>query len=159
MNTLIAYATKYGCAEKCAKILAERLTGRIDLCNLKYGEVPDLSQYDKVIIGGSIYMGKIRKQVSKFCSRNLDALKNKKVGLFICGMLAEDEAETELNNAFPKELVANAMVKKSFGGEVIFKKLNPIERFIVKTISKADEDISAISEENINRFARLINGV
>jgi hypothetical protein len=35
MNTLIVYATKYGCTEKCAVILSEKLTGKVDLCNLK----------------------------------------------------------------------------------------------------------------------------
>jgi len=59
MNILIAYATKYGCTEKCAAVLSEKLTGKVDLCNLKGGRASDLTQYEKVIIGGSIYMGKI----------------------------------------------------------------------------------------------------
>lgn len=159
MNTLIAYSTKYGCTEKCATILSEKLTGKVDLCNLKVAKVVDLSQYDKVIIGGSIYIGKIQREVSEFCLKNLNELKEKKIGLFICCMRDGDIAETELNNSFPQQLLSHAVAREYFGGEFIFKKMNPIERFIVKRVSKIDKDMSNISEENINRFAQLMNNV
>lgn len=35
MNTLIVYATKYGCTEKCTSLLSKKLTGKVELCNLK----------------------------------------------------------------------------------------------------------------------------
>ena len=167
MNTLIAYATKYGCTEKCAAILSEKLTGKVDLCNLKERKAIDLSQYDKVVIGGSIYAGKVRKEVSEFCSENHNLLKNKKLGLFICGML-EDQAETELNNSFSQELLTNAVAKNFFGGEFQFKKMKFMEKFIVKMVSKADKnrpvidtgkDISTVSEQTISRFANTMNNV
>ena len=37
MKTLIAYSTKHGCTEKCANKLKTRLTGEIELLNLKNG--------------------------------------------------------------------------------------------------------------------------
>lgn len=157
MNTLIVYATKHGCTEKCAIILSEKLTGKVDLSNLKMIKDIELSQYDKVIIGGSIYVGKIQKEVREFCSKNLNALKEKKVGLFISCMADENSSETQLNNSFPEELVANAVAKEFFGGEFVFKKMNVIERFIVKKVSKTDKDTSKILNENINRFAQSMN--
>lgn len=166
MNTLIVYATKYGCTEKCAKILSEKLIRKVDLCNLKGGKSVELSQYDQLIIGGSIYMGKIRKEVSEFCTKNLSVLKEKKIGLFICGMQEGDQAETQLNQSFPEELLVNAVARESFGGEFRFNKMNFMERFIIKMVTKKDQsspavdtkkDISAISEENMNRFVELMN--
>lgn len=166
MNMLIVYATKYGCTEKCAVILSEKLTGKVDLCNLKMVKNIDLSKYDKVIIGGSIYIGKIQKEVSEFCAKNLDILKEKKIGLFICCMRNGKIAETQLNSSFPKELLSNAVARESFGGEFIFKKMNFMERFIVKMVTKRDKsftvldtskDMSTISEVSINRFAQLMN--
>lgn len=59
MSTLIAYSTKYGCAEKCAKMISDELKDRVDLINLRKENDVDLQKYDKVIIGGSIYIGKI----------------------------------------------------------------------------------------------------
>jgi len=157
MNTLIVYGTKYGCTEKCASILSKKLTGTVDLYNLKEATSIDISKYGKIIIGGSIYIGKIQKEVSEFCTKNLDKLKEKKIGLFICGMQSGDVLETELNNSYPQELLKGALVKEHFGGEFIMKKMNFIEKVIVKKVSKVDKDTSNILEENINKFAQLIN--
>jgi len=158
MKTIIIYGTKHGCTEKCAKILSEKLTGKIDLYNLKEKKDIDISQYDKVIIGGSMYIGKIRKEVSEFCLKNLSILKDKKLGLFICCMGEGDSVEKQLNEAFPQELIENAVAKESFGGEFIFKKMNFLERLIVKKVSKIEKDVSNISDEKISYFAQLING-
>lgn len=159
MNTLIAYATKHGCTEKCASILSEKLTGEVELYNLKEIKNVDISKYDKVIIGGSIYIGKIQKEVSDFSLTRLNQLKEKKVGLFICGMREGKTAETELKDSFPTELYSMATARGVFGGEFIFKKMNFFERLIVKKVSKVEKDVSNISEENINEFAELMNNV
>ncbi|MCY6957231.1 flavodoxin domain-containing protein [Clostridium brassicae] len=166
MNNLIIYATKYGCTEKCAEILSEKLMGKVDLCNLKVEKVPELLQYDKIIIGGSIYAGKIQKEVSEFCLKNICMLKDRKVGFFICGMLKGDKAKMQINDCFPQELLINAVVTESFGGEFRFDKMNFMERFIIKMISKKDKSIprlninknvSDILDENINRFVDTMN--
>lgn len=165
MKTLIAYTTKYGCAEKCAEVLKKKLVGEVDLFNLKEVSDLELSQYDKVIIGGSIYAGKVQKDVSEFCSKNTNLLIKKKVGLFICGML-KDKTNEELKNSFPSELIDNAIVKEFFGGEFRFKNMNALERFMVKMVAKGEKnlpvidmkkDFSAISEENIVKLAESMN--
>ena len=157
MKTLIAYASKYGSTEKCAKSLSQKIQGEVDLCNLKATKKVELAQYNKVIIGGSIYAGKVRKEVREFCSENLNTLKDKKIGLFICGMSNEDTAKMQLNGAFPKELLDSAAAKECFGGEYIFKKMNFIEKFMVKKVGKVDKDMSNILNENIDRLAQSMN--
>ncbi len=159
MKTLIGFGTKRGCTERCAKTLSEKFDGAVDLINLKEGKNIDISQYDKVIIGGSIYIGKIQKEVSQFCVENLNVLKDKKVGLFICCMGEGEVVEKQLNEAFPQELIENAVAKESFGGEFIFKKMKFFERVIVKKISKIDKDVSNIFDERIDEFASVMNGI
>ncbi|WBW96698.1 flavodoxin domain-containing protein [Oceanirhabdus sp. W0125-5] len=159
MKTLIIYGTKHGCTEKCAKILAEKLTGKVELYNLKEKKNLDITLYDKVIIGGSIYIGKIRKEVSQFSMENLNVLKDKKVGLYICGMHEDEVVEKQLNDAFPQELIEKAVAKESFGGEFIIKKMNFLERLIVKKVAKIDKDVSNISDEKIDNFAKVMNRV
>ncbi len=100
--------------------------------------------------------GQIQKQVKNFCVENINILKGKRVGLFICG-LNEENVEEQLNNIFPKELTNNAIAKECFGGECILKNMNFFERFIMKKISRINKDTSKISEKNINKFAQLIN--
>lgn len=159
MSILIAYATKYGCTEKCAAALSKELNGKTELCNLQSIKSIDLKKYDKIIIGGSVYIGKVQKEVTEFCTKNMDELKEKKLGLFICGMRDGDFALEELNASFPKELLSAAVTKEFFGGEYKFSKMNMMERFIVKKIAKTDKDSSNIIESNISRLAQSMNNV
>ena len=166
MNTLIAYATKYGSSEKCAKILSQSLTGNVDLCNLKTEKDLDLSKYNIIIIGSSIYIGQIRKEAKEFCTNKLEELRNKKIGLYICCMREGEEALVQTKNAFPKELFDNAVAKEYFGGEFSFNKMNFLEKFVVKMVSKKNENkepldikknISNLSEDKIRKFTQVIN--
>lgn len=170
MKTLIIYGTKHGSAKKCAEILSDKLASKADLYNVKEGKTPDLEQYDKVIIGGSIYAGTVLKELSEFCTKNLDVLQRKKIGLYICCM-NHKEADKQLNNVFPKELVTCAISKKSFGGEFKFNEMNFFEKLICKVVSKslAKEDptlavdtkknLSLLSEEEIREMANAMNAV
>lgn len=157
MNTLVAYATKYGCTQKCAQELSKRLKDNVELVNLKEKSNVDLSKYDRVIIGGSIYIGKVQKEVTDFCSSNLDELLKKEIGLFICGM-DMNMLEKQTNEIFPEELLKIAKTVKHFGGEFTFKKMNFMEKFIIKKITKVTSDKSNINYDNINKFAMDING-
>lgn len=158
MKTLIVYATRYGCTEKCAGILAGKLEGEVDLCGLIGGAAVDPAPYDRVIVGGSVYIGKIQKEVGAFCSKNLELLKQKKLGLFICNMREGAEAEAELNSSFPPELLRAAAAKDYFGGAFAVSRMKPMDRFITRTVAKVTEDTSSILAERIDRFARAMNG-
>ncbi len=159
MNTLIVFSSKHGCTEKCAYFLAKELKDKPDIVNFKNYKDVNLSLYHKVIIGGSIYMGKIQKEVSEFCSKNLEELKEKNIGLFICGMQEGDSINTEINQNFPKELIEMATVIKHFGGEFNFSKMNFFEKLIVKIIAKISSNKSNILNDNINSFAKTMNSI
>lgn len=156
MKTLIVYGSKYGCTEKCANLISKELNNEADLINLKKVKNINLSEYDKVIIGGSIYMGRIRKEVTKFCTKNLGKLKEKRIGLFICGMQAGESINTELDANFPEELVKIAVAKKSLGGEFLLNKMSFFDKFIIKKVLKVTGDRSNISEDKIHEFAEAM---
>jgi menaquinone-dependent protoporphyrinogen oxidase len=159
MNTLIVYASKHGCTEKCAELLSKEINDKVDIINLKNAEDIDISKYDKVIIGGSIYIGRIQKEVTGFCSKNLDKLKEKGIGLYICGMQGDEAINTELNQNFPSELLNIAAAKEYLGGEFIFDKMNFIEKMIVKVVSKVSSNKSNILKDNIHKFAQEMNAI
>ncbi|MFW6034834.1 MAG: flavodoxin domain-containing protein [Halothermotrichaceae bacterium] len=157
MKTLIAYATKHGAAGKCAEKLLKKLNGDVKLENLKKAKNIDISKYDQVIIGSSVYMGQIRKEARKFCEERLNELKEKTVGLFICCMSEEDTARKQIKDNYPEQLIEKATAVKNFGGGFDFNKMNFLERIIIKKMAGANESESNIIEENIERFAQLIN--
>lgn len=156
MSTLIAYASKYGFTESCAKTLSSKLGGQVDVVNLSVMR-PNPEAYDSVIIGGSVYVGKIRKPVRRFCAQNLDILQKKRLGLFICGLAEGADADRQLQTVFPKELLAAAAAKESFGGECNFEKMNFFEKAAMKKFTGSADNISRVSEDHITRFAKQLS--
>jgi len=159
MNTLIVYAGKYGFTESCARVLHKELDGTSDLMNLKDRKDADLSGYDSVIIGGAVYVGKIRKEVTEFCSKYKDQLAEKKVGLFICGMAEGDALRMELDANFPADLRQSAVARDHFGGAYVFDGMSFIDRFIVKKIAGTSSDKSDMHKDSIHTFAQAMNRV
>jgi menaquinone-dependent protoporphyrinogen oxidase len=155
MNILIAYATKYGCTEKCANMLSGFLKENdpsIAVVDLGSRQKIDLNDYDTVIIGGPITAGKINSKIRKFCESSLSELLKKKIGLFICGASAE-QAQKELSDNFPQELLNRASAKGYFGYEFNLEKMNFAMKAIIKKISKVDKSVSNILVDNIKEFA------
>lgn len=159
MNTLIVYATKYGCAKKCAEIMSKELNGKVETIDLKKVKDIDLSQYQNIIIGGSIYMGRIQKEVTGFCSNNLEKLKEKHIGLYICGMQEGEAAITEISQNFSPELLNIAVVKESFGGEFVLDKMNFMEKLIVKKVAKVTSNTSNLNEDVLHKFTQKMNSI
>ncbi|MCL6459474.1 MAG: flavodoxin domain-containing protein [Gorillibacterium sp.] len=157
IKTLIVYASKHGSAEKCAVSLSGKIKGTVELCNLKKDNVGNLGQYDQVIIGGSIYMGRIQKELTAFCTRAGAELLDKRIGLYICCMKEGQDAVVQLERSFSKELLDKAIVKETFGGELNLGKMSFFERFIVKKVAKVEKDTTFFLAENINRFVQNMN--
>lgn len=163
MNTLIAYSSKYGATRDCAERIAKKLPGNTMLHNLDETITVDLSPYDHVVVGCSVYMSKPRKAARQFCEKNLQALKEKKVGLFLCCIQDVDKnVAQQFDLAFPKELREAAVVLGQLGGTVDFTKLKAFDKVIMNMVAgdlrkKTNSDIvSTLSDERIDRFCHLL---
>lgn len=157
MNTLILFSSKKGTTEKCAKELSKKLSGNVEILNLKKRPKIDFSKYDSVILGASYYIGQIRKDMKKFSTEHIDTLKEKRLGLFICCGAPSEEAQKELTTGYPAELIGTAVAKEAFGGEYLFENMNLFERWIIKKVAKIEKSTSSISYEAIDRFANVMN--
>jgi menaquinone-dependent protoporphyrinogen oxidase len=155
-KTLIVYATKHGCAEQSARKVGAALDGEVTILNIKDAREISLAAYDAVAVGGSIHAGKIQGSVRDFCAKNLEVLKGKRLGLFICHMEEGAKADAEFAAAFPKELIDVAKAKGLFGGAFDFDRMNWLEKAMVKKIAGITASVSKIDEENIATFARAL---
>lgn len=153
MKTLIIYTTSHACTEKAVKELSQKLYGEITSVDLKHHPSPLLHEFDRVIIGGSIHAGQIQKRIKDFCRTNMDELRAKEIGLFICCMYELEVAREEIRNAFPEELHQMAKTEAIFGGEYNFDKMNFVERMLVKKIPKVRESVLDLDLNSIDRFA------
>lgn len=156
MKSAIIFMSHHGTTAKVAHLISELLEQpTVKVINLNDQKEVDLSVFDTVIIGGSIHAGKIQRKLQVFCEDNLDELLRKHLGLFICHM-NDEQAEEELNHAFPTPLLEHADARGLFGGEFQFKKMNFIEKLIVKKVSGVHQDVSNIRYEAITRFAKIM---
>jgi len=156
MTTLIVYASKYGCTADCANYLKTKLPGDITLIDInKVTKQIELDKFDTIIIGGSVYIGKISKKLRAFCESNLDTLTKKRVGIFLCCALSEQANETIEAN-FPSSLLKTAKAIKTFGSEARLEKMSFLDKMIIKTFTKGDYSNFKISYESMDEFVREI---
>lgn len=149
MKTAIVYATKYGCTKKCAEILKSYLAGEVDILSAKTDKI-NLSQYDVVLVGGSIYMGKIRKEITQFCKHNLKQLLCKKIGLFAC-CYTPNGTEGFFETLYPIELLNHASYVTSIGGKMDYEKMNFLYRKLFQSLKKIDGYNEGFTEPEINK--------
>ena len=159
MKTAILYASSRGTTEKAAQLLMTKLNGQVSLINLKKEKTIDLADFDAVILGSSIHAGMVQGKMKNFITANENELLLKKLGLFICCMYEGEKADEQLQTAYPEQLQQHSVVNAVFGGEFDFKKMNFVEKFIIKKMSGSTENVSTLSEEKIFEFATAFNEV
>jgi len=156
MKTLIVYATRHGSSEKAANMLKMELNSEVTLYNLKEKTQINFNDFDALIIGGSIHVGEINSRLKKLIQTKTEELLKKHLGLFLCCM-DKEKAQIQFENAFNKDLRAQATAIGLFGGEFIFENMNWFERLVVKKITGVDKSVSEIDEFAIKRFAEKFN--
>lgn len=159
MKTLITYSTNHGCTQKTAIKLKELLGGTTQLINLNHEPNPNILNYDRIIIGGSIHAGRIQRNVKHFCTKNMATLKAKEVGLFICCMEEGEKARIQFNDAFPESLQRHAKATACFGGEFDFDKMTIFQKLIIKKVAKIETNTSKIDHESIRSFSKKMDKV
>jgi menaquinone-dependent protoporphyrinogen oxidase len=154
MKTLILYATKHGAAREIAERIAKGMDGAA-VHDLGRGNAPGLAGYDCVILGGSVYAGAVRKEVKEFIAANTDALRQKRLGLFLSGMHTAAEKEA-VEASFPPALLKAAKAVCLPGGIFDPKKAGFLERMVAKAVMKASAYTSTIDDKKIERFVREV---
>ncbi len=159
MNVLIAYASKYGSVQRVSEAIYQKLDSPTTLINLRGSSTPNLSGFDVVVIGGSIYAGRILSAVPRFVERNREQLLKRTAILFISCLYEGEKGEQQLREAFPAWLLAHASGAHNVGGEIILQKLRFLERLVIRKLAKVDEDIRKIDDQAIENIARDIRAV
>jgi menaquinone-dependent protoporphyrinogen oxidase len=146
-KALIVYGTRYGATASTSEYIAEVLCQEgldVDIVNLKDEKVKDINDYELVIVGSGIQIGKWTKEPEKFLDNFQKELTKKKTALFVCCGSTEplDEKEDKaasIENARTKYLKEKAakynlqpIALGLFGGVYNFKKMS---WFFRKTMS------------------------
>ena len=151
MSTVILYTTKHGTAAKCAGILKEKASLETELVNLKESPDFDIKPFNNVVLGASVYAGKIQKEMSAFCEKNREELLKKKIGLYICSGDTGKAGRGYLK-LFGSDILNHATSKKLFGSEIYWEKMNPIEKLAMRIIKKSKGSSSDLEMTTVDDF-------
>jgi len=111
-KVLIVYGTRYGTTAETSGIIAETLrkeSFEVKIVDAKKEKVQSINEFDLIIVGSGIQMGKWTKEPESFLKKFQNELSNKKVALFVsCGSanpLSEGEQKNkEMDDAKRKYL-------------------------------------------------------
>lgn len=153
MKTAIFYIKSQNCTEKAVLELSSRLSGDIELIDLRHQSPPSLDQYDRIIIGSSLHRGKVQKQIREFCITNLFALESKQVGLFVCSFNKPEIARGEMLKAYPEELHQLAKTEAIFKAELNAGKMSLLKKMLAKQLPQVVQKDLTLDDLSIERFA------
>lgn len=157
MKVLIIYASKTGTTEKCAQRIKKKLLDTTIININKNNNPINIESYELIIVGTPIRMGMIDKHIKSFLHQNKKHLQSKKTAYFICCGFSDNFQKYYKEN-FPQELLKNALVYDTFGGEINLEKQKGVDKLIMKLVqnhSKESKDIT-ILEQNIDKFIQKI---
>ncbi|MDK2586148.1 flavodoxin domain-containing protein [Romboutsia sedimentorum] len=139
-KTVVIYKSKYGSTKRYAGWIALKLDA--DLYEVRDIRVRDLDDYDTIIYGGGLYIGKING--IKFLIDNYEKIKNKKIIVFAVGMESNniDINKKTLDMNFDEDMINNINLF-NFIGAFDYSKLNLIDKVLMKRLK------SRISKKNI----------
>ncbi|MFX1492758.1 MAG: flavodoxin domain-containing protein [Promethearchaeota archaeon] len=163
-KVLMIYGTRYGStreiSEKIAEIFREKQF-ELKLVNISEEDAPSLREYDGVLIGTGIRIGKWTKKIKKFVKKNLDDLNNRdfKLGFYIsCGTASKKEKVQEATEKFllknAEELGLNLDFYDAFGGTYDLRENSPIGKIfrVALKASLKEEEGWEIVEDKLYDF-------
>lgn len=146
MNVLIAYGTTEGQTAHIADELQRQLANAgvsAEAVDLEKGQ-PEVAAFDRVVIAGSVHMGKFQKEVSKFVSAHVGLL-NEVPSWFVGISMAEAGGKTgghdtaqAIIDSFVSEHGWRPKGTLSLAGALKYREYNILTRFLMKRISAAE---------------------
>lgn len=154
VKTIIIYGSKHNFTKDMAYELKERISA--DVVDVKEKAKINFDEYDLVIVGTPIYMGRILKSISKFINQNLEVLKKKKSAFFITGIGEPKEMTGLFEAQVNHDVFEHASVIGHFGGE-----LRPDNaQFIMKAIVKRMlQEAKFNKEKNIDEISIFVDKI
>lgn len=138
MKSIVIYKGKYGATAQYAQWLGKEL--KIPVYSSDHSDDANLEEYDLIIIGTSVYIGKL--QIGPWLKANLPFIRNKKIILFlVAGTPAHEKEKLEgyLKSGIPKEIWQNCQ-PFYLPGKMIMKNLSWKDRFMLKMGARLAKD-------------------
>jgi menaquinone-dependent protoporphyrinogen IX oxidase len=165
MKGAILYKGRYGATEQYAHWLSEELS--LPALDIDIVTADMLAQYDFIVAGASVYIGKMQNK--RWLVRYCDLLKSKKLFLFV--VCATPQNEKEKLNTILKTNIPPVLLDRFdiyfLQGRMIMSKLSWIDRLLLKMGAGLEKDpktkkamlreFDAVKKENIYSLLNAVN--
>ena len=152
MKALICYDTKYGSTKDVCNYI--RLGLKLDTDIKNVCEVHSFD-YDLIVIGSPVFIGKPMKSVENFIIANYEKIRNKKVAIFVtCWAMATEyeESSGEFLEQLKKHLPPCELIGESaLPGRLLLNKLNKQDQQLMKRLLRRLD--SMLEEFNSKKIA------
>lgn len=159
MKTLIVYASAYGISKRISEKLCEDLGGDVALLNLRQDKAPQLSNYERIIIGSSVKSGKLEKAIYNFCSKHHNEMKELVLGLFVCSSETNEVDARQNLEAFPEQLLFSARSTAVFKAQLNVETSGFIRRLLVKNFTLKKNRSKLIDSEAVYQFSKRMDRI
>lgn len=157
MKIAALYTTEYGSVTTILESLKKEVHHQLDLFNIIEVAPPNVASYDAILLGGSIHMGKLQREMGRFIKKNMETIQTVPLYLFVCSAETKDTT-AYFQTSFPEVILEKARDRFTLGGEIVLEKLTGAHRLILKMVGKAS-DFSSVSQEELRRFAETLNSL
>lgn len=158
MKGIVLYKGKYGATAQYASWIAEALY--LPIADIEHGDAVELSKYDYVIIGSSVYVGKML--IKNWLRQNEAKLQSKKILFFVvCATFSNEKKQQGVivNDNIPWSLIKASEVF-FIAGRVVINRLSWLDRLTVRMGALMQNDplkkkamlrgFDGVKRENIN---------
>ncbi len=158
---------KYGATQQYANWIGKELT--FPVVNAENLSLSDLSYYDFILIGSSVYFGKLL--LNDWLKQNQQLLQKRKLLLFVVCATPSSEKEKQekiLRDSVPASIL-NSASAFFLPGRLELKKLTWMDRLILKAASKMEkdpakrsamlQDIDGVKKENLDSLLETARAI
>ncbi|MFX1283785.1 MAG: flavodoxin domain-containing protein [Promethearchaeota archaeon] len=161
---LIVFASRFGSTDEIAHEIAEELEKNeitTLVLNLKDGEnIPSLDEFDGILVGSGVKMGRWTKEAFKFLKQNQEPLNTKILGLFVSsGEAANPKTRDGAREKYLEKIMEKTGVKadmvEAFGGVFDLSSSSNysfLEKKIIQRLAKTVEGGIIMQDGKVNDF-------
>ncbi len=150
MTVLVAVASRHGATHEIAETIGRRLVeGGLEVDVQRVEDVRDPSQYDAVVLGSAVYVGRWLKSARAFVDAHAEELAARPTWLFSSGPIGDPPKPEGGDKAVQVEGVVagtHARGHRVFAGRIDRSRLNLAERAVASAVRAADGDFRAWPE-------------
>lgn len=167
MKTLILYSSRDGQTRAIASCIAHELQGtmKCDVQDIAQSVLPDLNDYDCVIIGASIRYGHFNSKVLNFVRQHADQLNGMPSAFFSVNLTARKaDKSTPQTNAYTRKFLLSTPWKPDmchvFAGALRYPRYGWFDKMMIKLIMRltggetdTTKEVEYTDWQHVSRFA------